>query len=334
MNSANVYQSAFDKTQKAKASRLSFGEELAELGSVDSRIVVLDADLSKSTRTDIFAGKFADRFFNMGIAEANLIGTAAGLANAGMIPFAASFGCFLTGRFDQIRMSVAFAGANVKLVGTHAGVGIGEDGHSQMALEDLTLMRVLPGMTVFQPADDYDTRSFLKWSVAHKGPVYMRLTRQNLPALARKKDAQQFSVGKWQLLTEGNSESPIVVFATGSLVGPSIEAAEKLSQKLNASIEVVNANWIQPYDEFMLSEFAERKAKLWVSVEDHYVTGGLGGLISEWMASRGCPARLLKIGVSDFGQSGTPEVNSQAYGFTPEGIFEKISLAFENLNSR
>jgi len=180
------FESKFiDSKLKSKATRLSFGEAIAKLGEENSKILALDADLSKSTRKDLFAAKFPDRFYQLGIAEANMIGVAAGFANAGWITFAASFGCFLTGRYDQIRMSVAFSGANVKLVGTHAGVAIGEDGHSQMALEDVTLMRSLPNMTVFQPADELDTFRFVKWSLTHKGPCYMRLTRQNLPALVR-----------------------------------------------------------------------------------------------------------------------------------------------------
>ena len=185
MINENFETTLIDSAQKSKATRLSFGEELAYLGESNSKVVALDADLSKSTMTMLFAQKFPDRFFNFGIAEANMIGAAAGLAGAGKIPFAASFGCFLTGRYDQIRMSVAFSGANVRLAGTHAGVGIGEDGHSQMALEDLALMRSLPNMTVFQPADDEDTRQFMKWSILHNGPCYMRLSRQNLPALNR-----------------------------------------------------------------------------------------------------------------------------------------------------
>lgn len=315
----------FDLTKKPKASRLSFGEELAELGAIDPRIVVLDADLSKSTRTDIFATKFPDRFFNMGIAEANLIGTAAGLAGAGFIPFAASFGCFLTGRFDQIRMSVAFSGANVRLIGTHAGVGIGEDGHSQMALEDLGLMRSLPGMTVFQPADDYDTRSFLRWSLTHKGPCYMRLTRQNLPNLKRDVTSQnEFSPGKWQIFGEFRESTPVVFFASGGLVGPAMEASAQLSKDQGIMIPVINANWIQPFDEILLGEIRARNIPLWVSLEDHYITGGVGSVIAEWMATQGCNNRLLRMGLNEFGQSGTPEVNYEAYGFTPNGIAQKV----------
>ena len=227
----NFEANLIDSAQKAKATRLSFGEELASLGETHKNIVALDADLSKSTMTMLFAQKFPERFFNCGIAEANMIGAAAGLAGAGKIPFAASFGCFLTGRYDQIRMSVAFSGANVRLVGTHAGVGIGEDGHSQMALEDLALMRSLPNMTVFQPSDDADTRNFMRWSMTHNGPCYIRLTRQNLPALNRNEKAN-FIPGKWDVLNPLSSEGGLVLIGSGALMGTTIQAADRLVPRL------------------------------------------------------------------------------------------------------
>lgn len=313
-----------DGSQKAKATRLSFGEELAILGAQNDKVVALDADLSKSTMTMLFAEKFPKRFFNMGIAEANMIGTAAGLAAAGMIPFAASFGCFLTGRFDQIRMSVAFTGMKVRLVGTHAGVGIGEDGHSQMALEDLTLMRSLPNMTVFHPADDEDTRNFMRWSLDFNGPCYMRLTRQGLPAL--KRPVKEFRPGHWDVLsTESFKEGAIYLLATGAMVGPTILAAEELLKaKSSRQIVIINANWIQPFDEVCLKKILAAKPGLLVTVEDHYRVGGLGGVVSEFMADQGVSARLLRIGVDGFGQSGSPEANNEHYGLTPKGIFQKI----------
>ena len=312
-----------DASQKAKATRLSFGEELAIAGEKNPRVVALDADLSKSTRTDLFAAKFPDRFFNMGIAEANLIGTAAGLANSGMIPYAASFGCFLTGRYDQIRMSVSFTGANVRLVGTHSGVGIGEDGHSQMALEDLTLMRSLPNMTVFQPADDHDTRRFINWSLEHVGPCYLRLTRQNLPALKRL-DSVTFKPGHWDLLSPLQGGA-VVLLASGGLMQPTLAAVEILSQKLSNPIVLVNANWIQPIDESLLLKIVESKPSLVVTLEDHYKVGGLGGAVAEFMTGLNVSSpRLLRIGVEGFGQSGTPEDNYRHYGFTGEAIASRV----------
>ncbi len=318
-------ESIIDKNTKAKASRLAFGEAIAEFGAQNEKIVTLDADLSKSTMTMHFAQKFPQRFFNMGIAEANMIGVAAGLSNAGKIPFAASFGCFLTGRYDQIRMSVAFSGSNVRLIGTHAGVGIGEDGHSQMALEDLALMRSLPNMTVFQPADEWETKEFIRWSLEHQGPCYMRLTRQNLPALNRKN--KKFAVGQWDLLTDLSADGGIVIIGSGSLLAVGITAADQLVNHQKSAVDVINANWIQPYDEKLLEKVLQRKPRLIVTLEDHYRTGGLGSVVAEFLSSHSQHAPLLRIGVEGFGQSGSPADNYKHYGFTPEAIVAKILRA-------
>ncbi len=323
----SLYKQLVDTETKAVASRQSFGLAVAELGASNPKIVVLDADLSKSTQTQHFAKKFPDRFFNMGIAEANMIGAASGLAQTGHIPFAASFACFLTGRYDQIRMSVAASKANVKLVGTHAGVGIGEDGHSQMGLEDLALMRSLPNMTVFQPGDDWDTRNFVDWSIKHEGPVYMRLTRQGLPLMRRSADAK-FGPGIWGVLNpEIMNENPdVVLMASGGVLDASIQAAEILSQK-SLKVCVVNANWIKPIDEVFLRKACDSKAKLLVTVEDHYDVAGLGGAVAEFTSTLPAPKRLLRIGVAEFGQSGSPKDNYEYYGFTGEKLSKKIAQA-------
>jgi len=313
----------FDFAAKSKATRLSFGEELAKLGETNKSIVALDADLAKSTRTDLFAAKFPERFFDMGIAEANMIGTAAGMANAGMIPFCASFGCFLTGRFDQIRMSVSFTGANVRLVGTHSGVGIGEDGHSQMALEDLGLMRALPNMTVFQPADDSDTRNFIGWSLLNHGPCYLRLTRQNMPVI-KTDESYKFQVGQWQVLSHFQADTKIVILASGGALPAAVEAADILSENIVGPIGIVNANWIQPIDAKYLTQVLGLKPKLVVTVEDHYRNGGLGSAVAEFFSGFENTPKLLRIGVEGFGQSGSPEDNYQHYGFTGPAISKKI----------
>jgi transketolase len=313
----------FDLTKKAKASRLAFGEKLAELGTQNENIVALDGDLSKSTRTDIFGTKFPDRFFNMGIAEANMIGVAAGLARAGKIPFAASFGCFLTGRFDQIRMSVSFTGARVTLVGTHAGVGIGEDGHSQMALEDLGLMRVLPSMKVFQPVDEHDTHQIMEYLVKdNDSPAYLRLTRQNLTPL---KEAKSLKVGEWNFLHTAKAAKNIAIVATGGVFEVAVKAADKLmSEKRFDDISIINANWIEPVAELNIEKILSTKPQYVVTVEDHYAQGGLGGLLAERLSAHAGSPRLLRIGVEGFGQSGSPEENYQKYGFTPEALAQKI----------
>jgi transketolase len=327
---SNFYKDlVIDSSLKPKATRLSFGEELAVLGEQNSDIVVLDADLSKSTRTDLFASRFPKRFYEMGIAEANMIGVAAGLALAGKIPFAASFGCFLTGRFDQIRMSVSFTEANVRLIGTHAGVAIGEDGHSQMALEDLSLMRALPNMTVFQPADDLDTREFLRWSLGHKGPCYMRLTRHNLPALKRfgSEGSAALKPGVWQWLTDPAEKNSIVVLASGGIMAPVVEAADLLNAQKSLRVGLVNANWIKPLDEALLKKLHEDNTALIVTVEDHYTSGGLGTAVAEFLADAGSKSRLLRIGVEGFGQSGSPEETMEHYGFTGHKLAAKIAKA-------
>jgi transketolase len=320
----------FNSGEKSVASRQSFGLAVAELGETHPELVVLDADLSKSTQTQHFAKKFPERFFNMGIAEANMIGAASGLSRAGLVPFAASFACFLTGRYDQIRMSVAASKANVRLVGTHAGVGIGEDGHSQMGLEDLSLMRSLPNMTVFQPSDDWDTRSFIKWSMTHDGPIYMRLTRQGLKPITRDSGAK-FELGKWHVFNpEALQDCDVVLMASGGVMDASAQAV-KILEESQLKVCLVNANWIKPFDELFLKNALDSKAKLFVTVEDHYDVGGLGGLVAEFTSQfRNTPA-LQRIGVKEFGQSGSPSANYEHYGFTGSKIAERITEQLSSL---
>jgi transketolase len=315
----------FDSTVKAKGTRDSFGEGLETLGASNSKVVALDADLSKSTKTEHFAKKFPERFFNVGIAEANMIGVAAGLARAGYVPFAASFACFVTGRFDQIRMSVSFSNAPVKIVGTHAGVGIGEDGHSQMGLEDLGMMRALPEMVVFQPADEEDTKRFVEWTAKDSRAAYLRLTRQKCPAIKSSLKQKFLSEGKWEPLDK-LQDGAIVVLATGGAFEPAAGAADLLKQK-GLSVCLVNAHWIQPLDEDFLREVVLAKAKLIVSVEDHYIKTGLGGAIAETLSQWGGSSPLLRLGVEDFGQSASPEDNFKHYGLTPESLASRIEAA-------
>ncbi|MBX9767031.1 MAG: transketolase family protein [Bdellovibrionales bacterium] len=297
-----------------KASRASFGEALANLGGEFKNIVVMDADLSKSTKSDGFASKYPDRFFQMGIQEANMIGAAAGMAFSGKIPFLCSFGAFLTGRFDTIRVTVGYAAANVRLVGTHSGIGIGEDGYSQMALEDIACMRTLPGMAVLQPADDTETKAMMRYLVDHRGPVYLRLTRQNLPAVSPQ--GYKFEFGKLSLLKEGTDA---VIFATGGLVGHSLEAAQQL-QKEGLKIAVANIHTIKPIDRNGILKLAET-AKVIFTAEDHNIIGGLGGAVAEVLAEAGLGKRLVRIGVHDtYGESGSPEGLYQRHGLDTAGV--------------
>lgn len=305
-------------TVKPIATRQAFGEALAKMGEKYPQVVVLDADLSKSTKTELFAKKFPERFFEMGISEANMIGVAAGLALSGKVPFAASFGCFVVGRFDQIRMSVSYSRANVRIVGTHAGVAIGDDGHSQMGLEDIGMMRALPEMTVLQPADDLETAAFVEELITHPHPAYLRLTRQNVPRVH--KEGTTFKIGKMQGLRDGKD---VVILATGGVVSHALAAAETLQQQ-KISAEVVNVSTIKPLDEAFLRGALSRHARF-VTVEDHYVIGGLGGAVAEFLSGAG-KGKLLRLGVEDkFGQSGHPDHMYDAYEISAPHIARKVA---------
>lgn len=300
----------------AKASRAAFGEAIVELGASDPRIVTLDADLSKSTMTGGFAKKFPARAFNLGIAESNAIGVAAGLALAGYVPFVASFACFLVGRFETIRMSVAYTNANVKLVGTHAGVAIGDDGYSQMGLEDVAMLRALPNVTIVQPADELETKQVVAWAVAHEGPVYLRLTRQNLEPVCPAD--YRFELGRWLVLRPGHD---VTLIASGGPVFNTLEAA-KLLQQEGISAEVVNAACIKPLDEELLLRSAGKTGHV-VTIEDHNVAGGLGGAVAE-LLSEVLPTPVRRLGVVGFGESGDPKALYAKHGLDPAGIATSV----------
>jgi transketolase len=302
----------------SKATRQAFGEALAALGETHPDVVVLDADLSKSTKSDLFAKKFPERFFEMGIAEANMLGTAAGLALSGKVPFCCSFAAFITGRYDQIRISVAYSGANVKIVGTHAGVAIGDDGYSQQGLEDIALMRALPTMTVIQPADDLETAAAVKWLAEHHGPAFLRLTRQNVPRVHA--DGYVFRFGKLDTLRDGKDA---VIFASGGTVAPALAAAEELAKE-GIALRVVNVHTIKPLDVEGVVEAVRACGDRVITAEDHTVIGGLGGAIAECLAEHH-PARLLRIGVQDvFGESGSPAELLAKHGLDAAGIAGRV----------
>jgi transketolase len=300
----------------AKASRAAFGEAIVELGARDARIVTLDADLSKSTMTGGFAKKFPARAFNLGIAESNMIGIGAGLALAGYVPFVASFACFLVGRFETIRISVAYTNANVKLVGTHAGIAIGEDGYSQMGLEDIAMLRALPNVTIVQPADELETKQAVAWAAAHEGPVYLRLTRQNLEPVCPAD--YRFELGRWVLLRPGHD---VTLIASGGPVFNTLEAA-KLLQHDGISAEVVNAACIKPLDEELLLRSAGKTGHV-VTVEDHSIAGGLGGAVTE-LLSEVLPTAVRRLGVVGFGESGDPKALYAKHGLDAAGIATSV----------
>jgi transketolase len=300
----------------AKATRAAFGEALIDLGARDERIVTLDADLSKSTMTAGFAKKYPGRAFNLGIAESNMVGVGAGLALSGRIPFVCSFACFIVGRFETIRISVAYTNANVKIVGTHAGIAIGEDGYSQMGLEDIACLRALPNVAIVQPADEVETKQAVAWAVEHQGPVYLRLTRQNLEPVSP--DGYRFQLGRWATLRPGHD---VTVIASGGTVFNALEAARRL-ETVGVSAEVVNAASIKPLDEDALVRSARRTCHV-VTVEDHALAGGLGGAVAETLAEV-LPTPLKRLGVVGFGESGDAKGLYAKHGLDPAGIAASI----------
>lgn len=314
-----------------KATRQAFGEALVVLGEKHPEIVVLDADLAKSTKSELFAKKYPERFYEMGISEANMIGTAAGLSFTGKLPFLCSFGCFITGRYDPIRLSVAYSQANVRLVGTHAGIGIGDDGYSQMGLEDISLMRALPTMGVFQPMDAKETEFLMEYLVkTWKGPAYIRLTRQNLPDL--------YPIGvpyhPTQLLPLYNAAKDrsvdVVCVATGATVAEAVQAAEKLaSHKIQMS--VWNAHSLKPFDEQTVLSISNQ-GRLIVTVEDHSIIGGLGSCVAEALAQVSHHSPLIKLGIQDvFGESGEPVELYEKFGISANAIEKRVLEALKKL---
>lgn len=308
--------------ENKKATRAAFGETLVRIGEIHPNVVVLDADLSVSTKSSAFAKKFPARFFQMGIAEANMIGTAAGLALSGKIPFLCSFGCFITGRFETIRISIGYNQANVRMIGTHSGLGIGEDGYTQMALEDMALMRSLPGMGVLQPADPKETEKMIEYLAEHhRGPVYVRLTRQNVSQLFN--DHYEFHYGQGVILKEGKD---LALLATGGVVYNSYLAAGLLDRE-GISTTVVNIHTIKPLDESLVLEISKTHKTL-VTVEDHNIIGGLGTAVAEVLASAGASVKQLRLGVHDvYGESGSAEALYEKYGLSADKIFHE-SLRF------
>ncbi len=300
----------------AKATRAAFGEALLELGARDDRIVTVDADLSKSTMTVNFAKKHPERAFNLGIAEQNAIGVAAGLALVGKIPFVCSFACFLVGRFETIRISVAYTNANVKLVGTHAGIAIGEDGYSQMGLEDVACLRALPNIPIIQPADELETKQVIAYAIEHEGPLYLRLTRQNMEPVCP--PDSRFRLGRWLTLRPGID---VTIVGSGGPIANCLEAAKLLAAD-GISAEVINASSIKPLDDETLLASAGRTGHV-VTVEDHSITGGLGGAVAE-LLSEVLPTPHKRLGVQGFGESGDLKGLYAKHALDPAGIATSV----------
>ena len=296
-----------------KATRAAFGEALVRIGASHPKVVVLDADLASSVQTKKFADAYPGRFFQLGIAEGNMVGVAAGMALGGLTPFIASFACFLVGRFEQIRMSVGYNNANVRLVGTHCGIGIGEDGYSQMGLEDIALMRSLPNMVVLQPADAIEAERATEFLADYVGgPAYLRLTRQDLDVVNG--SGYRFEFGKAVELREGGD---LAIVASGGVVGEALRAAEKLAGE-GISAGVINLHTIKPIDADALRRAAARCGRI-LTVEDHGVAGGVGGAVVEALAeTRDVAIRIH--GVHGYGESGTGSALYAKHGLDAAGI--------------
>ena len=309
--------------KKQIATRDAYGEALLELGRERADIVVLDADLSGSTKTGKFAKAFPDRFYNIGISEQDMIGTASGLSLAGKLPFASTFAVFETGRaWEQIRQTVCYSNLNVKLVATHSGVTVGEDGASHQAIEDVALMRVLPNMTVIVPADGPETRQVIHAVVDYYGPVYVRLGRSKVPAVMP--DGYAFKIGKAHAFHIGKDAN---IIAMGIMVDSALKAAAILNKK-GIDAGVINMSTIKPLDTEMLLKLSQT-CGLIVTAEEHSIIGGLGSAVSEFL-SENHPAKVLRIGIKDnFGCSGKPEELLKLYGLTAENIVKTVQEALQ-----
>ncbi len=303
-----------------KATRESYGIALATIGKYNENIVVLDADLSKSTKTNVFLNEFPDRFFNVGIAEQNLMGVAAGLANVGKIPFASTFAVFATGRaFEVIRNSICYPKMNVKIAATHAGITVGEDGGSHQSIEDIALMTALPNMTVIVPADDKEAMAAVKAAAEINGPVYLRFGRCATPDLYD--ENYKFEIGKGTLLKDGND---ITIIATGMMVSKALDAA-KILEKEGINARVINMATIKPIDEEVIIK-AAKETKGIITAEEHSIIGGLGDTVSA-VVCKHSPTRVEKVGINDvFGESGTPDELMEKYKLTAEEIASRAKV--------
>ena len=304
---------------KKIATREAYGKALAALANTNENVVVLDADLSKSTKTADFKAVAPERFFNMGIAEGNMMGVAAGLSTCGKVPFVSTFAMFAAGRaFEQIRNSICYPKLNVKVCATHAGLTVGEDGASHQAIEDISLMRSVPNMVVINPADDIETEAAIKAVAEMEGPCYVRLGRM---AVSRVNDEANYNfvIGKGITLAEGND---VAIIATGIMVEAALEAKEELAKEgINA--RVINIHTIKPIDEELIIKAAKETGVI-VTAEEHSVIGGLGSAVAE-VVSENCPVPVLRVGVKDtFGESGKPNELLEKYGLTSNNIVNKV----------
>ena len=303
------------------ATREAYGKALVKLGKINDDVVVLDADLSKSTKTNDFLKAYPNRFFNMGIAEQNLVGAACGFATAGKIPFASTFAMFATGRaFEVIRNSVCYPKLNVKICATHAGITVGEDGGSHQSVEDISLMRSIPNMTVVVPADGIEAEKMIFAAAEFNGPMYVRLGRSAVPTIFG--EDYDFEIGKGVVLRDGND---VTIIACGIMVNEALIAADILKEE-NINARVINMSTIKPIDTELIIK-AAKETKAIVTAEEHSIIGGLGSAVSE-VVCENHPVVVKKVGMNDcFGESGTPNELLAKYGLTAKDIVEKVKEA-------
>ncbi len=301
------------------ATRDSYGNALVELGKEHDDIVVLDADLAGSTKTGVFRKAFPERHFNIGIAEANMAGIAAGFATCGKVPFFSSFAMFAAGRaYEQVRNAIGYPHLNVKIGATHAGISVGEDGASHQCIEDIALMREIPGMVIINPADDVEARAAVKAAYEHVGPVYLRFGRLAVPVY-NDEETYKFEIGKGVVIKEGTD---VTIFATGLCVKEAIEAEEMLAAD-GISAEIINIHTIKPIDRELVVKSALKTGKV-VTVEEHSIIGGLGSAVAEVLCEE-APTKLLRIGVKDvFGESGPALELIHKYELDAEGIHKQV----------
>ena len=306
-----------------KATRQAYGEALVELGKINKDIVVLDADLTKSTKTSMFQKEFPERHFNVGIAEADLMGTAAGLATCGRIPFASTFAMFAAGRgFEQIRNTIAYPKLNVKIAPTHAGISVGEDGGSHQSIEDIAIMRAIPGMVVLSPADAVETKKMVFAAAEYNGPVYIRMGRLDVETIFDE-ETYDFQIGIANTVREGND---VTIAATGLMTYEAIKAADILAQE-GISVRVINVGTIKPLDGETILK-AAKETKFIITAEEHSVIGGLGSAVSEFL-SEVYPTKVKKLGIYDkFGQSGKAAELLEKYELTAAKL---VAMVKENM---
>lgn len=304
---------------KKIATRESYGNALVEVGKEHEDLIVLDADLAGATKTGIFKKAFPERHWDVGIAEANMTGIAAGLATCGKVPFISSFAMFAAGRnFEQVRNSIGYPHLNVKIGATHAGISVGEDGATHQCLEDIALMRTIPGMVVINPADDVEARAAVHAAYDHVGPVYLRFGRLPVPVF-NDEATYKFEIGKGIVLKEGKD---VTIFATGLCVNETVEA-EKMLAKDGIDAEIINIHTIKPIDRELIVKSAQKTGKV-VTVEEHSVIGGLGSAVCDVLCEE-APTKVLKIGVNDvFGESGPALELLHKYELDAEGIYKKV----------